>query len=61
MDINAYFSIKALHQDDCITINFTTYTYVMKLCQASGARDVIHAESETAFTQECSGIVNLAT
>lgn len=52
MDINAYFTLKALNQDACVTIDFTKYTYVMSLRDASGEQDILHSEPETAFTQD---------
>lgn len=52
MDVNAYFTLKALNQDTCVTIDFTKYTYVMSLREASGEQDIIHSEPETAFTQD---------
>ena len=52
MDVNAYFTLKALNQDACVTIDFTKYTYVMSLREASGEQDTLHSEPETAFTQD---------
>ncbi|MFU2319135.1 hypothetical protein [Rahnella sp. PCH160] len=52
MDVNAYFTLKALNQDACVTIDFTKYTYVMSLREASGEQDILHSEPETAFTQD---------
>lgn len=52
MEVNAYFSIKAVNKDECITIDFSKYTYIMKFCKASSTREVLHAEPEKAFTQD---------
>lgn len=52
MEVNAYFTLQAVNQDACVTIDFTKYTYVMNLRQASGEQDILHAEPETAFTQD---------
>lgn len=51
MEINAYFTVKALIEGTCTTIDFSHYSYVMKLCKASGAQDIIHRESEVYFSQ----------
>lgn len=52
MEVNAYFTLQAVNQDACVTIDFTKYTYVMNLRQAYGEQDILHAEPETAFTQD---------
>lgn len=52
MEIISRFYINAISDGECTAIDFSYYSYVMKLCMASGTHDVIHIEPEAKFSTE---------
>jgi len=51
MNIYAKFSVKAVGIDDCSAIDFSRYSYIIKLCHTSDRDNVISSEPETKFSQ----------
>ncbi|MBA8064689.1 hypothetical protein HV077_20365 [Citrobacter freundii] len=52
MKIHTRFSIKPIGLDNCSTIDFTKYSYVIKFHSATGEQSILHTENENVFSKD---------